>query len=388
MDIHVPPAPIEVAQEENLLTPTVAEILLPNLRHNAGVLQRRAGHAEVMGVIKADAYGHGAIPIARTLREEGIRRFAVATAAEAVRLRQAGIEEPILVFAAPLPEFLPWYPKYELDITVPSLDVARAVTETARKTGPLRVHVKVDTGMGRIGIPPEETAEVIRLLENAPGVTITGLWTHFALADEENETFTAEQLERFAQVVREFGDAAEFIHTANSPALLRYRGSFEPFDRALVRTGIALYGLANLQRLIDEPGLKPVMRFKSRVTHVKTVPPGTGISYAHTWRAPGRRRIATISAGYADGYPRLASNRSTVGIDESLYPQAGNVCMDMFMVDLGEPDGPGASVQVGDEAVLFGPGGPSALQMAQWAQTIPYEICCRVSARVPRIYAD
>ena len=363
--------------------PTTAEIDLVHLRHNVRVLQNRAGTASLMGVVKANAYGHGAVRIVRVLQEEGVRYFAVATLPEAIQLREAGITAPVLVFGAPLPSYLPAYARHTLDLTVTSRTLAEAVADAARRHGPLRVHLEVDTGMGRLGMDPDEAPEIVRLLRTAPQVTLAGLWTHFATADELDDTFAMEQLARFRTVLASVGDVAEHVHTANSAALLTLPESCA-FARPLVRTGIALYGLGNRPVLMKD--LRPVMRLTSRVTHVKTVATGTSISYGRRWRAPYPTRIATVNAGYADGYPRLLSNRAEVGIGGRRYPVAGAVCMDMFMVDLGAPDGPGGTVAVGDEVVLFGTGGPSALEVADWAETIPYEICSAVSSRVPRHY--
>ncbi len=366
-----------------LLSPTAAEINLAHLRHNARALTARAGDADVMGVVKADAYGHGAVRVARALREEGVRHFAVATAAEAVRLRRAGIDEAILVFSAPLPAQLPVYARHALDVTVSSREVAEAVIATARAAGPLRVHVKVDTGMGRLGLSPSETPAVVRMLERAPGVTVAGLWTHFATI---GDAFVNEQAARFEAVVRRLGGALP-VHTANSGALLSPPEHFSLTGTELVRMGVALYGIYGPSAMLSED-LRPVMRLRTRVTHLKTVAPGTTISYDRTWTAPRRTRIATVGAGYADGYPRRLSNRAEVGLHGRRFPVVGTVCMDMFMVDLGPPDGPAATVDLGDPVVLFGAGGPSAFEVARWAQTITYEICTGVAARVPRIYHD
>jgi len=382
--------PVRESEEVDIdaLAPTVAEINLGNLRHNTRVLKRYAGRADLMGVVKANAYGHGAMQVVHVLQEEGIRDFAVATLPEAIRLRQAGITDSILVFAAPLPQHLPYYASFDVGITISSLQVAETAVEVAKKWGPLRVHIKVDTGMGRIGLLPNEIETALRLLEQTNNIEIAGLWTHFAMADEEHDTATSEQLKQFQAVFEQFGDRAARIHIANSPAVLRYTEELQDFDRALVRAGIALYGYTNLPELTNTAGLRPVMTVRSHVIHTKVVAPGTPISYGHTWRSPGWRRIATVSAGYADGYPRIASNKAEVTIGGNRYPQVGKVCMDMFMVDLGEPSGPGEGVQVGDEVILFGDAGPSAYELALWAESIPYEITCRVSARVPRMYVD
>ncbi len=376
------------AEEIDALSPTVAHIDLANLRHNARKLQARAGEAHLVAVVKADAYGHGAVEVAHALRREGVERFAVATVPEGIALRQAGIDAPIHVFGAPLPESLPYYPRYDLEATIPSLTAIEPLVAAARKAGRFKVHVKVETGMGRLGLTPEEVGKAISQLKASGAAEIIGLWTHFAMADEETESYTAEQTERFAAVVRQYGDEAAFVHLANSAALLRYTETYAPFDRVLVRTGISLYGLLNLPLIAAAADLRPVMQFVSRVTHLKTVPPGTSVSYGRRWHAPTRRIVATVGAGYADGYPRQVSNRAGVGIRGERYGQVGSVCMDMFMVDLGEPGGPGEAVEIGDRVVLFGEGGPAANEVALWADTIPYEITCRVSARVPRLYTN
>ncbi len=372
------------AAQDAALAPTMAEVHLGHLRHNVRVLRARAGQAGLMGVVKADAYGHGAVPVARVLREEGVRHFAVATVPEGMALRRAGLDEPILVLSAPLPAYLPAYARHRLDVTVPSRAVAEAVAAAARQAGPLRAHVKVDTGMGRLGLPPEEAEAVVRLLEAAPGVTLAGLETHLATATDEADAFALEQLERFEPLRKTLGEAFEHVHVAHSGALFHLPQSLA-FDRALARVGIALYGLATAP---PRAGLRPLMRLSSRVVQVKTVAAGTTLSYRRTWRAARRSRIATVGAGYADGYPRLLSNRAEVGLRGRRYAVAGLVCMDMFMVNLGAPGGPGDAVGEGDEVVLFGAGGPTTFEVAQWAETITYEICCGISARVPRRYVD
>lgn len=379
--------PIDTAfphSETPLLTPTVAEIDLGSLRHNVQLLQTQAQGASLIGVVKANAYGHGALHITQTLQGEGVHHFAVATVPEGIALREAGIEDPILVFAAPLPEFLPAYVRHDLEVTVASRAIAEAVIATTQSSGPLRVHLKVDTGMSRIGVQPEEAAGIVRMLEQAQGVALSGLWTHFATATEELDSFAQQQMDRFTPLVQAFGDAFEAIHAAHTGAMVHVPASLA-FDRIKARLGISLYGLANPAAGLD---LRPVMRLTSRVTQVKTIAPGTTVSYGRTWRANRPARIATIGAGYADGYPRLLSNRAEVGINGLRYPVAGIVCMDMFMVNLGDPDGPGATVQEGDEVVLLGTGGPSTFEVAIWAETITYEICCGIAARVPRRYVE
>ena len=366
-----------------LLTPTVAEVDLEKLWHNVEVFKTAAPAAEFIAVIKADAYGHGAERVARSLGDRGIDWFAVATVAEAVQLRKAGVLERILVLASPLPELIEAYARYELDLTVSSLDVAQAVAGAAARAGRFKVHVKVDTGMGRIGVAPEEAPAVIALLEHAPNVRIEGIWTHFATADDDDLEFAHRQIERFHRVLARVGDSAAHIHAASSSAVLRIPESFA-FPRAMVRVGIGMYGYSAREGLAEEAGLRPVMRLTSRVTQTKWVEAGTSISYDRRWIAPSRTLIATVGAGYADGYPRLLTNWGEIGIRGKHCPVAGTVCMDMVMADAGSD----SDVEVGDEAVLFGTGAPDAYQVAQWAQTIPYEILTGIAPRVPRIYLE
>lgn len=367
-------------------TPTVAEIHLGHLRHNIRVLKAQAAGAPLMGVVKANAYGHGAERVVKVLQDEGICDFAVATVPEAIRLRQYGLTDPLLVLAAPLPEFLPAYLDYDLGVTVPSQAVADSVRAIASPDHPLRLHVKVNTGMNRLGLWPEETADVVRMLEGTPGLILAGLWTHFATADETGDTFAAEQMARFEPVWRTLGDAFDRIHTANSGALLEQPETFAPFKRTIVRTGVALYGLYKPTGSTVINALRPVMRLTSRITHIHTVAVGESVSYGRRWLAAQPTRIATVGAGYADGYFRVLSNRALVGINGQRYSVAGTICMDMFMVDLDDPDA--TQTQVGDEVVLFGRGGPSAYEVAAWADTITYEVTCAVSSRVHRRYID
>ena len=374
--------------------PVTATVDLGALRHNVRVLQARAEGTDLMAIVKADAYGHGAVPVARVLHDEGVRHFAVARPAEGIRLREAGCRDRILVLGAPLRDDLSAYTEHDLDMTVPSRAAAEAARRHGRPDRPLRVHAKVDTGMGRIGMPLGEAPGMIAQLAEAPGVTLAGVWTHFATADEPESAFAQTQLARFEALLgdlddRGLGARPEHVHAANTGALLTIGARAHDFSAPLVRTGIALYGLAASADLHARLDLRPVMRLTARVTHLKTVEAGTPISYGARWRAPRPTRIATLGVGYGDGYPRLGSGRAAVRIGGKERPVVGTICMDMCMVDLGPPDGALAqSVEVGDEAVLFGPDGPTAYDVADWAETIPYEICCGISPRVPRRYVD
>lgn len=364
-----------------------AEVDLGAIRHNVRVLRQLAGAAELMGVVKANAYGHGAVMVARALVEEGITWLAVATVGEAQQLRDAGVEVPILVLAAPLADHLPLYVRDDLRVVVSSDEVARAVQDAARLQGPFTVHVEVDTGMHRLGLAPQDVAHRVRQLNAAPGVLVEGVWTHLATADEPDPSFVSEQLRQFHLALDDLGaEAPPIRHVANGPALVRGLVPDMPGSRSLVRVGGVLYGLASspsLQRDVEAAGLRPAMRLVTRVVHLQTVEAGEGVSYGHTWVAERPTRLATLAAGYADGLVR--SYRGPVGIGEGRYPVVGRVCMDMLLVNLGDPQGPGAEVQRGDEATLFGSGGPSAVDAAFQAGTLSYELTSGLTARVPRI---
>lgn len=368
------------------LLPLCAEVDLGALRHNVRVLQERAGAAELLAVVKADAYGHGAVPVVRALAEEGVGRFAVANVPEGVELREAGLKAPVLVLGAPLPEYLPACAHYDLTVTVTSPEVAEAVAVAAQQAGPLVVHVKVDTGMNRLGIEPESVPAVLARLQAAPGVEVEGLMTHFGTVDRR---YTFAQRAVFdallARLRRAPGGVPPLVHDANSGTLLALPETIE--DRALARVGGALFGLVS-ERVAEAEAadLRPVMRLTSRVVHVQTVAAGDAVSYGRTWTAVRPSRIAVVAGGYGDGLPRALSNNGAVGVGGRLWPIAGRVCMDMLMLDLGPPDGEGAAVRPGDEAVLFGAGGPSALHVAEHAGTIAYAVTCGLTARVPRVY--
>ena len=367
--------------------PLTATVDLGAIRHNVRVLQKQAGDADLMAIVKADAYGHGIRPVARVLHDEGVRHFGVARLAEGIRLRNAGHTARILVLGAPSPEQLSQYAAHGLDLTISSADIAAAVARHATPSTPLRAHVNVDTGMGRIGVSPEDAPAIVSHLAETPGITLAGMWTHFATADTPGSGFAQTQLERFRAVVEALDVPVEHVHAANTGALLTLGAPAQCFPAPLVRTGIALYGLAATPELSARLDLRPAMEVKARVTQLKTVSAGTPVSYGAHWQAPRRTRIATLGVGYGDGYPRRGSGRASVRIAGTSRPVVGTICMDMCMIDLGPPNQPPAeTVERGDEAVLFGPQGPTVYDVAQWSETIPYEICCGVSPRVPRRY--
>ncbi|MCH8277013.1 MAG: alanine racemase [Bacteroidetes bacterium] len=364
------------------LAPARAWINLPNLRQNVQALKQKAPGVELIGVVKANAYGHGILEISKALIQFGIPVLAVATVPEAIQLREGGICGRILVFGAPREITMPACVKYDLEpmITGPeSIDIIRPYRG-------LRVHAQVDTGMGRLGVQPGQFVAVLREIERLPDIELVGIWMHFATADDPVSTFARKQWDRLCALLDEIGSLPAPIHAANSAAIFSLPESVDPALIEYARVGISLYGLLDLPPALLGDILRPVMTLEATVSHVKTVRKGTPISYGCRWHAPQETRIATIAAGYADGYPRILSGRSSVAVNGHRYPVVGAVCMDMLMVDIGPPDGSDAQLKPGDEVILFGEHGPTAIELAHLAETIPYEIVCGIAARVPRIY--
>ncbi|HYE58267.1 MAG TPA: alanine racemase [Rhodothermales bacterium] len=360
-----------------LPAPTIARVDLAALVHNARLLAAHAAPACLMAVVKANAYGHGAAACARALESDGVEAFAVATTAEALALREAGVRGRILVFGAPFEADLAAATAHALEVNACSLG---AVERIVHSGAALRVHVKVDTGMHRLGLAPEEVPEALRRLREAPRVEVVGLWSHLATSDAHADA-QARRMETFQGLAPDVPR-----HLQNSGGVLYGAGRLDA--ATLVRTGIALYGAdpEGDEAHAASAGLRPVLSLLSRVAQVRTIRAGEAVSYGRTWTAPRETRLATVACGYADGLPRLLSNRGAMTIAGRRYEIAGRVCMDMTMLDLGAPDDPGADVREGDEVVVFGAGGISVEQVARWAETIAYEVLTGVGARVPRVY--
>ncbi|MER7622452.1 alanine racemase [Streptomyces sp. NPDC126503] len=368
-----------------------AEIDLGALRANVRTLRARvAPHVRIMGVVKADAYGHGAVRCARAALDAGADWLGTATPHEALALRAAGITDvPVMCWLWTPGD--PWDEGIEagLDMSVSGLWALEEVRAAARRTGrPARVQLKADTGLGRNGCQPADwpqlVGEALRAQEEGL-VRVTGLWSHFACADEPGHPSVAGQLDTFRSMLdhaEKAGVEPEVRHIANSPATLTLPETH--FD--LVRPGIAMYGVSPSPELgtSAELGLRPVMSLKASVALVKRVPAGHGVSYGHHYVTGGETTLGLIPLGYADGVPRHASGRGPVLVGDRVRTVAGRVAMDQFVVDLeGDTPPPGA------EAVLFGPGDrgePTAEDWAVAADTIAYEIVTRIGARVPRVY--
>lgn len=372
-----------------LLRPTRAEINLANLRHNLRQFRRHLPAAtRLMAVVKADGYGHGAVEIARHALTEGADYLGVALVEEGIVLRKAGLMAPILVFGSPPPELVPLFFEHRLIPTVYSMDLAQRFSAEAQQRGEqILLHVKVDTGMGRVGIfPPGDAAQFLAALQTMPGLQVEGIYTHMAAADEKDRRYTERQLgifKRLLGILEEKGLCPPLKHAANSAAAMLYPSAW--LD--MVRLGISMYGHYPSNEVAWPLDLKPLLTLKSSIAFLKEVPAGTAISYGCTYTTMERASIATIPLGYADGYNRLLSNRGCVLVGRQRAPVVGRVCMDQFLVRVDAI----SDVKAGDEVVLLGRQGEeeiTAEDIAALLGTINYEVLCAISARVPRVYHE
>lgn len=397
------------AAPADAIRPTRAEINLGHLRHNLRVMERAVGRAprasspglpEVWGVLKADAYGHGAPAVARTLERAGIGGLCVALLEEGLELRAAGITAPILVmggYYGPHHRGLEEALEGRLTPVLYHPEQIAALSRLARdrETEPLAFHLKFDTGMARLGAPRRAAEEILASIKQAPGVSMTGLMSHLACADSPDPEPTLAQLGRFealVRVARACGLAPRHCHVANSAGAIAFEGS----RLDAVRPGIALYGVSPFETGTERVApittdLRPVMRVRSEIVALRTLNDGERVGYGHTWEARGERQIATIPMGYADGLSRGLSNRGHVAIRGRRAPIVGIVSMDLTTVDV--TDIPGAAL--GDEVVVLGtqdgPLGSAQVtpeEIAQILGTIPWEVVTSISRRVPRFYRE
>ncbi len=365
--------------------PTWLEVDLEAVAYNVRRIKRLVGPAvEVLAVLKADAYGHGALKVARTALHNGVSSCGVASVNEAIRLRDAGIDAPILVLG-----YTPaWLAKdallHDVTLTLYDADVARIYSRAAvdlRRTA--RIHIKVDTGMGRLGLLPDELVPFVHGIRHLPNLDLEGIFTHFSVADEEDLSYTHWQLKRFQDVLdrlRQQGVTFRKVHCANSSATLRVPESH--FD--MVRLGLAMYGLRPSDHVTLPKGSRPALSWKTSVAQVKTLPPGSYVSYGNTYRTTQEETIAVIPVGYADGFRRAPTRWQSVLIREQRAPIVGRVCMDQTMIRVDHI--PGA--RIGDEVVLIGRQGDDEItveEVAHWLGTINYEVISEILARVPRV---
>lgn len=361
-----------------------AEVDLGALRHNVGVLKAIAAPAEFMGVVKGYAYGHGNPVCAEAMLEAGATRLGVARVAEALHLRDAGITTPIHVFSEPPYEAAAAMVEADLVAAVYTQPFAQALSEAARAAGKtVPVHVKIDTGMHRVGVPAEDVLDAVTQIRALPGLVIEGAWSHLAVADVPDHPFTRKQLDLFDDVIGKIersGVDLRFKHIANSAAML----SLPESHRDIVRVGIASYGLWPGRELRGSADLRPVLSLKARINMVKSVRAGEGLSYGLDYQLPKEGSVITIPCGYADGYDRGLSGRGAVLVGGRRFKVSGAVCMDQFMVDVED-----ASVEAGEVATLLGSDGDehiTAEDIADQIGTINYEVTARIPSRVPRIY--
>ncbi|MBO5244906.1 MAG: alanine racemase [Selenomonadales bacterium] len=363
--------------------PVWAEIDLGAIASNVRNIKKKIGSDTMLcAIVKADAYGHGTVQAARTVLAEGADYLAVAVLREAQELRHGGITAPILILGAtPLLQARDII-EHDVEQTIFSLDMAKAISDMAVSMNKVaRVHIKIDTGMMRVGIRPEETGEFVKAVMAMPNIKIQGIFSHFAMADARDKTEALAQLERFREAVRLAEQAGADIpikHIANSAAILDMPEAY----CNMVRAGIILYGLLPSDEVSNDVELRPAMTLKAEIMYLKEVAENVGISYGHAYHTTRPSRIATLPVGYADGWSRRLTGKADVTIGGKRVPIVGRICMDQCMVDVTDLD----KVEVGDEVVLFGEGGRTAEEVAEWLDTISYEVICMIGKRVPRQY--
>jgi alanine racemase len=370
------------------MRPTLAEIDLAAIRHNIRQIRSAVSPATfITAIVKANAYGHGARKVSAAALAAGADGLGVAIPEEGAELRDSGFTVPIFVIGLTLPEQAAMLVDYSLVATVSTLESARALAEAGRRKGrQAQVMLKIDTGMGRVGIRPEEAWAFAEQLRSIPGLELKGIFTHLATADAHDKSYAEQQLAQFRSALDRFTETEcnlDWISAANSATIIDLaQGHFN-----MVRPGIILYGLPpskEMHRLLD---LRRAMQFKTKIAYLKEVPAGTKVGYGSTHTTARNTFLATLPVGYADGYSRHLSNQASVLIGGRRYPVVGRVCMDQIVVDLG----PHLKAEVGDEVVLFGRQGDTEItvdELADLAGTINYELVCAVSARVPRVYLN
>lgn len=366
--------------------PTQAEVSLGALCHNLDAVRRHVGPRRVMAVVKANAYGHGLVPVARHFQACGADCLGVAFLEEGMELRRAGITMPILVFGGIPAGQMPLMLRHGLEMTAPSVEKLQQMDQASAALGiAARVHLKIDTGMGRIGVQHGTAAKLLEASLACRHVEVRGLYSHFANADAADLSHARLQLERFLEAASFYEKRSlppPVRHMANSAAILQMPES----HLDMVRPGILLYGVHPGPECARPFPTRPALAWKSRVAYFKVLPAGSPVSYGSTWQSDHPVRIVTIPAGYGDGYPRALSNRAQVLIRGKRLPVVGKVCMDQFMVNL-----EWGTAYNGDEVVLIGTQDGENIRaedVAAWAETIPYEILTRITARVPRVYRE
>jgi alanine racemase len=363
--------------------PTFLEVNLAQLKRNILAIRAQVAPAKVMPMVKANAYGHGVDGVAPYL-EPLVDYFGVALLEEGIHLRELGIRKPILVAGGTLPGQVPFFAEYDLTLTGSSIQLLDLAEDVSRSTGRrIKTHLKIDTGMERVGVHEYEAAPFIEHSLRLKHVDVEGIYTHFANSEEPDLKHARLQLERFQQVLAIYEKRSEpqpsLRHAANSAAVLQFPESH--FD--LVRPGVMVYGIypQGVARTVE---IAPALTWRSQVAYSKRTLPGRSVSYGSLWQAEVETRIVTIPCGYADGYFRRMTNKSQVIINGRLYPQVGRICMDQFMANVGDDD-----VKIGDDVVLLGEANGRQIRVediADWMGTNEYEVLTDIGARVPRVF--
>ena len=368
--------------------PTWVEIDLNALRHNLSALKKRVGpQTKILGIVKADAYGHGDYEISRVLLNNGGEMLGIAILEEGIQLRDKGIKAPLLLLGGIFEEQIDTVIQYGLTPTVYDLKLAEVLSKRAYYFNTImKVHVYVDTGMGSIGVKHDKAVEFVKFAKNLKNLLIEGIYTHCSSSDEKDSAFTNLQIKRFRDVLDALDASKACIplrHMANSGAILGYPEAY--FN--MVRPGLSLYGLYPSEDVSRDTGIRPVMSFKTRIIHIKDMESGDVVGYGRTYRITKPTRVATLPLGYDDGYNRLLSNQGEVLIRGKKASIIGRVCMDQCFVDVTNIK----DVSVGDEVVLYGRQAQESIpieSIAKQLNTIPYEVTCSISKRVPRIYTN
>ena len=364
------------------------EIDLNNIRHNYRLIKQKIGSSvKILAVVKAEAYGHGMIAVSKVLAEEKVDCLGVARIKEAIGLRKAGIRVPVLLFGALSLREVKLAVQHSLIPTVYTLELTRAIDKEAGRRGvKSKVHLKVDTGMGRIGVWHKQALELARAIYSLNNIELEGIYTHFPSADERNKSFTYKQIALFKTLLDKFkrlNISIPYRHAANSAGILDVKNSY--FN--LVRPGLMLYGAYPSRHVSKALELKPALSLKTKVTYLKSVPQGRSISYGRNHVTSRPTVIATLPIGYGDGYSHLLSNKSRVLIKGKVVPVIGRICMDQMMVDIGSLK----DVRVGDEVVLIGAQREKEITIEELADrcgTIPYQVLCWIGNKIPRKYKN
>lgn len=374
---------------ENSIRPVWAEVDLGRIEHNVKQIKSLCENKKIYGVVKADAYGHGALDIVQVLLKSGVTDLAVALITEALEIINSGINAPILILGFTPLTFADDILNNNIEQTVYDLEYAKKLSEIAQeKSKTAKIHIAVDTGMGRIGfLPNEKGMQAVRQISKLPNINIEGIFTHFSTADEADKTYSMEQLAKFNKFVDDLeneGIKFNIKHASNSAGIM----DLPEAHFNAVRPGIIMYGYYPSNEVIKERlDLKPALALKTSVVHVKTLPKDMYISYGRKYKTDKERVIATLPIGYADGYTRSLSNKGKVIINGKLASIVGAVCMDQCMIDVTDV----GTVKVGDEVILLGEHGNTrfnADDLAELLDTINYEIICMIGRRVPRVYIN